>query len=130
MKPFADDSRSPAVRGFWHEPAGQQAGVLVLTHGGGSNASSPLLVAVAEAFVEVGFAVLRCDLPFRQARPHGPPFPATAAQDRAGILNAVLSVRDRGWGGRLGVGGRSEWGPRASMCARGKADTCGPLSRL
>ena len=72
MKPFVDESRSPAVRGFWHDAIGEARGVLVLTHGAGSNASAPLLVAVAESFAERGYAVLRCDLPFRQARPHGP----------------------------------------------------------
>ena len=117
MKAFVDDSRSPAVRGFWHEPAGECAGVLVLTHGAGANAQSPLLLAMAEAFVEAGFAVLRYDLPFRQTRPHGPPFPAMAAQDRVGIWNAVLSVRDRGWKGRVVAGGHSYGGRQTSMLA-------------
>jgi len=130
MKPFADDSRAPAVRGFWDDPAGEQKGALVLTHGAGSNASAPLLAAVAAAFLEMGFAVLRCDLPFRQVRPHGPPFPAMAAQDRAGIANAVACVRDRGWRGRLLLGGHSYGGRQATMLAAEKPDLADALLLL
>jgi predicted alpha/beta-hydrolase family hydrolase len=45
----------------------------------------PLLVAMAETFAAAGFAVLRCNLPFRQARSFGPPRPADAARDREGL---------------------------------------------
>ena len=53
------------VRGFLHVPAAGGADCLVLTHGAGANAASPLLTAMAEAFCESGLIVLRCDLPFR-----------------------------------------------------------------
>src|SRR5690348_8334294 len=115
MKPFVDETRTPSVRGFWHDAAGEPGepkGVLVMAHGAGSNATAPVLVAVAEAFSAAGYAVLRCDLPFRQTRPHGSPFPAGAAQDRAGLENAVLSVRRSG---RLILGGHSYGGRQASM---------------
>ena len=121
MKPFVDKTRTPPVRGYWHdaaiEPGGAVKGVVVLAHGAGSNAEAPVLVAVADAFAEAGFAVLRCDLPFRQARPHGPPFPATAAQDREGLENAVLSVRGQGV---VILGGHSYGGRQASMLAAEK----------
>ena len=121
MKPFLDESRTPAVRGFWHDAAvgpGREAkGVLVLAHGAGSNAAAPVLVAVAGDFAEAGYAVLRCDLPFRQARSHGPPFPATAARDREGLENAVASVRRPG---RVILGGHSYGGRQASMLAAEK----------
>jgi uncharacterized protein len=121
MKPFVDESRTPAVRGFWHdaavEPGREAKGVLILAHGAGSNAAAPVLVAVAEAFAAAGYAVLRCDLPFRQARPHGPPFPATAARDREGLENAVASVRGPG---RVILGGHSYGGRQASMLAAEK----------
>jgi len=58
---------------------------LVLTHGAGTDADAPLLVALAEAFAAVGLAVLRYELPFRRARPTGPPAPASAAADREGL---------------------------------------------
>jgi uncharacterized protein len=113
MTPFADDTRQPAVRGFLHAPAGEPAGTLVLTHGAGSNCSAPLLVRVAEAFAASGMAVLRCDLPFRQARPRGAPYPAVAAQDRAGIENAVRAVSGRG--GPILLGGHSYGGRQSTM---------------
>ena len=48
---------------------------LVLTHGAGSNCQAPLLIAVAETSTAAGFTVLRCDLPYRQIAPYGPPGP-------------------------------------------------------
>ena len=131
MKPFVDETRTPPVRGFWHDAAvadGVAAqGVLVLAHGAGSNAAAPVLVAVADAFVAAGYAVLRCDLPFRQARPHGPPFPAMAARDREGLENAVLAARGSG---RVILGGHSYGGRQASMLAAEKPDLADALLLL
>ncbi len=64
-----DVEGDPPVRGILHLAAASGADGLVLTHGAGGSADTPLLVAVAEAFVARGVTVLRCDLPFRQARP-------------------------------------------------------------
>jgi predicted alpha/beta-hydrolase family hydrolase len=94
MSVFEDTGGAPAVRGFLHTPDGPPCHGLVLTHGAGSDSRAPLLVALAEAFCTAGIAVLRCDLAFRQARPHGPPFPAMAAQDRAGLARAVRTLRE------------------------------------
>jgi len=71
--PFSEVSVTPAVRGFLHQPADPKGDALVLTHGAGSNSNAPLLIALAEAFAEFGYTVLRCDLPFRQDRATGPP---------------------------------------------------------
>jgi uncharacterized protein len=87
-----------------------------LTHGAGGNCQSKLLLAVAEAFAESGFTVLRCDLPFRQARPFGPPFPATAARDREGLKRAVEVLRSRA-SRRIFLGGHSYGGRQASILA-------------
>jgi predicted alpha/beta-hydrolase family hydrolase len=97
---------------LWHEAEGEARGVLVLTHGAGSNASSPLLIAVAQAFARSGYGVQRYNLPFRVARPGGPPMPTMAARDRAGLEEAVLAVRGRG---RVLLGGHSYGGRQASM---------------
>ena len=102
------------VRGFLHVPAGGGANCLVLTHGAGANAASPLLTAMAEAFCESGLIVLRCDLPFRQARPHGPPPRGSAERDQAGLRAAVASMR-RQTPGRMFLGGHSYGGRQASM---------------
>lgn len=92
---------------------------MVLTHGAGSNCDSPLLVALAETFCGHGYTVLRCDLPFRQERRFGPPFPGNAERDRAGLRNAVAAVRKSvAKSGKTFLGGHSYGGRQASMlCA-------------
>jgi predicted alpha/beta-hydrolase family hydrolase len=102
----------PPVQGVLHAAPGPDA--LVLTHGAGGNKDAPLLVAVAEAFAARGVTVLRCDLPFRQARPRGAPSPAGAARDREGLRAALAHVRQRVTG-RLFLGGHSYGGRQASM---------------
>ena len=131
----------PPVRGFLHVPAKPNGSGLVLTHGAGSNAQAPLLIALAEAFSAAGFTVLRCDLPYRQMRSFGPPGPGDAARDRAGLRNAIAALKEhlgapslprslrQGWGTsteesepkgteKLYLGGHSYGGRQASMlCA-------------
>src|SRR5271169_1320379 len=92
VETFADTSIDPPVRGFLHRPDSPQNG-FVLTHGAGSNSRAPLLVALAEALADAGFAVLRCDLPYRQTRSYGPPRPSDAARDRQGLANAVSVMK-------------------------------------
>jgi uncharacterized protein len=100
------------VNELWHQPVGEAKGVLVLTHGAGSNASAPLLIAVANALAQAGYGVQRYNLPFRETRPQGPPFPAMAARDREGLEEALQRVRGRG---RVLLGGHSYGGRQASM---------------
>ena len=126
---FEDTADTPAVRGFLHLPDAPAGDGLVLTHGAGANARAPLLVAVAEALAAAGITVLRCDLPFRQARPHGPPFPATAAQDRAGLKRAVLALRGR-VAGKVCLGGHSYGGRQASMLAAAEPELAAGLLLL
>jgi predicted alpha/beta-hydrolase family hydrolase len=104
------------VRGFLHEAGAHPAAGLVLTHGAGSNCEAPLLVAAATAFAAAGVAVLRCDLPFRQERPTGPPSRAGAAADREGLRRALAALR-AATPGPLYLGGHSYGGRQASMLA-------------
>ena len=104
------------VRGFLHRPDGAAGGGLVLTHGARGNCNAPLLVAAAAAFSAAGLQVLRIDLPFRQRRPTGPPSPATAAADRAGLRQAVAALR-ASVAGRVILGGQSYGGRQATMLA-------------
>lgn len=114
---FTDVSADPFVRGFFHRPVRPNGDGLVVTHGAGSNCQAPLLVALAETFATAGFIVLRCDLPFRQDRPYGPPGPGDAKRDRAGLRNAIAAVRPVA-SGRIFLGGHSYGGRQASMlCA-------------
>ncbi|MGA9981480.1 MAG: alpha/beta family hydrolase [Candidatus Sulfotelmatobacter sp.] len=94
IRAFTDDSADPRVRGYLHTPETPNNHALVLTHGAGSNAQAPLLIALADAFCAAGFTVLRCDLPYRQSRSYGPPGPADAARDRAGLKNAIAAVKN------------------------------------
>jgi uncharacterized protein len=111
---FTDVSVDPFVRGLLHRPGRANGSGLVLTHGSGGNCNAPLLVALAETFADAGFIVLRCDLPFRQDRPYGPPRPRDAKRDRAGLKNATAALKSLGAARRF-VGGHSYGGRQASM---------------
>ncbi len=116
-EPFVDTAVDPQIRGFIHRPAAPAGNGLVLTHGAGSNSRAPLLVSLAEVFAGAGFTVLRCDLPYRQSRPYGPPRPGDGARDREGLKNAVAAVRKL-VPGRMFLGGHSYGGRQATMlCA-------------
>jgi uncharacterized protein len=121
IEPFAAEG---GVRGFLHRPADGPAAAtagLVLTHGAGGNCNSALLVAAAAAFSAAGLYVLRCDLPFRQRRPKGPPSPSGAAADRAGLRAAVAALRGIA-AGDIMLGGQSYGGRQATMLAADEPD--------
>jgi hypothetical protein len=114
---FFDPSLDPGVRGFLYSPPKPTDDALILTHGAGSNCAAPLLVALAETFCRHGYNVLRCDLPYRQQRPTGPPFPGQAERDRAGLRNAVAAMREQ-VSGRIFLGGHSYGGRQSTiLCA-------------
>jgi len=114
IQSFSETSSDPPVRGLLHRPESGSGDSLILTHGAGGNAQMALLVALAEAFAGAGFAVLRCELPFRQQRPYGPPRPGDAARDRENLKHAVGAMRKL-LPGRLFLGGQSYGGRQASM---------------
>jgi uncharacterized protein len=117
ITPFSFDS-APRVQGFVHRPAVPSGDAFVLTHGAGSNCQAPVLLALAEAFAEAGFVVLRCDLPYRQKRPQGPPYRGDAEQDREGLRNAVQALKELApENARILLGGHSYGGRQASMLA-------------
>src|SRR5262249_41951875 len=113
------------VRGFLHRAAAPSTDTLVLTHGARSDCNAPLLVALAEAFAEAGYSVLRCDLPYRQARPHGPPR-GSGSEDREGLRRAVALCRTFS-SGRLFLGGQSYGGRQATMLAAEEPALCDGL---
>ncbi|MGC1373850.1 MAG: alpha/beta family hydrolase [Candidatus Sulfotelmatobacter sp.] len=117
---FTDITVDPFVRGWLHTPATANENALVLTHGAGGNCNAPLLVALAETFSTAGFIVLRCDLPYRQHRPYGPPGPGDAKRDRAGLTNAVAAIKKMA-SGRAYLGGQSYGGRQCSILAAGPA---------
>lgn len=89
---------------------------IVLTHGAGSNADSALLVALGAAFEAAGWRTVRYNLPYRQLRATGPPFPAQAANDRAGLAEQVQQLRSS-VDGIVAAGGHSYGGRQASILA-------------
>jgi len=116
FRPFEDGPSGPfSVRGYVHPPVHSSGDGLILTHGAGGNCQSPLLVALAAAFCKAGLTVLRCDLPFRQSQPHGPPR-GTAERDQQGLRRAVEVMRERVTG-RVFLGGHSYGGRQGSMLA-------------
>jgi predicted alpha/beta-hydrolase family hydrolase len=124
---FTDVTVDPFVRGLLHRPASPNGAGLVLTHGAGSNCQAPLLIALASTFAGGGFVVLRCDLPYRQDRPYGPPGPGDAKRDRAGLKNALAALKHLATG-RVFLGGHSYGGRQASMlCAEQPEDAAGLL---
>ncbi len=114
---FTDVSSDPFVRGLLHHPANPNGDGMILSHGAGGNCQAPLLIALAETFSGAGYLVLRCDLPFRQDRPYGPPGPGDAKRDRAGLKNAMIALKKL-VRGRIFLAGHSYGGRQSSMlCA-------------
>jgi predicted alpha/beta-hydrolase family hydrolase len=119
MSARVDQIQTGLVRGFLHLPDEPSGSGFVLAHGAGSNASAPILVAAAQFLAAQGSAVLRIDLPFRQKRPHGPPLPVMAEEDRRGIDEAASLMRQYATGA-VTIGGHSYGGRQASMLAADK----------
>jgi len=105
----------PGIRGWLHKPEKIKAAML-LSHGAGGDCTAPLMVAVAKAFCDVGYCVLRWDLPFRQAGPRSSPG-GSGKRDRDGILLAVKSLRQLAPGVPLYLAGQSYGGRQSSMAA-------------
>lgn len=126
---FVDNALDPAVRGSLHSPANPNGDALILAHGAGSNCNAPLLVALSQTFAEHGYTVLRCDLPFRQDRKTGPPFPGNAERDRAGLRNAI-AVLGKSIAGRIFLGGHSYGGRQATMLCAAEPDLVSGLLLL
>jgi len=150
IREFADRTVDPQIVGFLHTPETPNGQGLVLTHGAGGNSQALLLRALADTFADVGYTVLRCNLPYRQARSFGPPGPADAARDRAGLKNAVAGMKKivtetvgaplladvarSGTGdsgpGRIFLGGHSYGGRQASMLCAEEPDLVAALLLL
>jgi hypothetical protein len=129
LREFAGQTVDPPIRGFFHTPDTPSGEALILSHGAGGNAQAPLLRALAEAFANAGFVVLRCNLPFRQVRSFGPPGPGDAARDRAGLKNAVEEMRKQAHG-RIFLGGHSYGGRQSSMLCAEEPDLVSGLLLL
>ncbi len=112
IRTFEKDS----VKGFLHVPDNPTGDGLVLTHGAGADCQAAIVVSVATAFANHGCLVLRIDLPFRQRRKFGPPFPAQSVEDRKGLALASSLLRQM-ISTKLFLGGHSYGGRQASILA-------------
>jgi len=126
---FLDSTFDPPVQGILHQPEDPVRHALILTHGAGSDCNAPLLVVLAESFAANGYVVLRCNLPFRQYRRTGPPFPGNAERDRAGLRNAVAAVK-KAASGRIFLGGHSYGGRQATILCAAEPDLAAGLLLL
>lgn len=129
VEQFSQTSGDPPVRGFLHTPEAPNGRALVLAHSAGGDCQSKLLQAIAGAFCEAGFFVLRMNLPFRQERQHGPPFPVNAARDREGLRRAVMLMKEK-TGAIVYLGGHSYGGRQATMLAADEPDLAAGLLLL
>jgi len=129
IREFAERAVDPNVVGFLHLPETSNSDALVLTHGAGGNAQAPLLRALAETFAAAGFTVLRCNLPYRQARSVGPPGRGDAARDRAGLKIAISAMRSMVTG-RIFLAGHSYGGRQSSMLCAEEPDLVSGLLLL
>ena len=121
---FVDREGEAPVRGFLHRA--DSPDFVVLTHGAGGNCNAPLLVALGEKFAASGLTTLRCDLPYRQRRPKGPPSPSDAKHDQAGLRRAVTLLRQQ-FSGWAFLGGVSYGGRQASMLLAAEPSLAGGL---
>ena len=112
---------NPPVRGMLQRAAASSGDFIVLTHGASGNMKATLLIALADELASAGVNVLRCDLPYRQRRPHGPPLPATAKEDQDGLRRAVVLMKDN-FTGRAFLGGSSYGGRQASLLVATEPD--------
>ena len=126
---FVEAAGDLEVRGFLHTPDEPSGDGLVLTHGAGANCRSSLLTSLANEFCERGVTVLRYDLPFRQARPHGPPMRGSAARDQQGVQRAVESMK-KIVQGRVFAGGHSYGGRQTTILAATNVDLVSGLLLL
>jgi predicted alpha/beta-hydrolase family hydrolase len=149
IREFADRAIDPPIVGFLHTPETPNGQGFVLTHGAGANAQAPLLRALADTFANAGYTVLRCNLPYRQARSFGPPGPGDAARDRAGLKNAITALKnslgapllpdfgrigdsspDKHQQARIFLGGHSYGGRQSSMLCAEEPDLIAGLLLL
>lgn len=83
---------------------------------------------MADAFAELGWAALRYDLPYRQARPKGPPT-GTAGRDQEGVRQVAQWLQEQ-FPHAIYLGGHSYGGRMTSMAAAQDGSLCHGLLLL
>jgi predicted alpha/beta-hydrolase family hydrolase len=127
MKPInsQQEIHEPGIQGLLNEAPKPLGASIVIAHGAGGNVRTAYLEKLALALAAEGVHALRIDLPYRQLG-SGPPRPATAAKDRAGIRAALDWMRSR-YPGKILAGGHSYGGRQTSMLAAEDASVADAL---
>jgi predicted alpha/beta-hydrolase family hydrolase len=68
---YSDATADSPVRGYLHHPQNANGDALVLSHGAGSNAQAPLLVALANQFASAGSLSCAATSPIGKPVPMG-----------------------------------------------------------
>lgn len=107
-----------AVDVAWHHPERVVGPAVLLTHGAGGDLDDQGLVALATSIAAAGHLAVRCNMPYRQRRPEGPPPRVERGLGElatviAGVAQAVPDVA--AWV----LGGKSYGGRLATMVAAG-----------
>lgn len=109
------------IAGIAHEPDGDPAGVVVLTHGAGGSRESPMLKRLCDAWAQRGWLAIRYNLPYRRRREKGPPS-GSARADQAGVVEAIELAHTL-TDGPVIAGGHSYGGRMTSMVVADNAAT-------
>ncbi len=112
----------------WHRgapgaPAASGSGrgnglVVVLTHGAGGNLDDPGLVALADVVAGAGHTAVRCNMPYRQRRPKGPPPRGNRGLSEFAAMLAGVAMATPDAASWV-IGGKSYGGRLATMLAAG-----------
>lgn len=112
----------------WRPSDGGRGPVVVLTHGAGTDVTSPILRAVGRGLAERGHDVVAFNLPYAEA---GRKRPDPASRLLAAWRDAIAAVRGASTDDRpLVLGGRSMGGRYASMLAADDPGACAGLVLL
>lgn len=113
-----DDLDVDAVDVVWHRPVGGRSGRcgVIMTHGAGGTLDDPGLVALAGTIAAAGHVAVRCNMPYRQRRPKGPPPRAERGLGEFAVVVAAIAAAMPHVSDWV-IGGKSYGGRLATMIA-------------
>ena len=113
-----DDLDVDAVDVVWHRPVAGDSGRcgVILAHGAGGTLDDPGLVALAGTIAAAGHVAVRCNMPYRQRRPKGPPPRAERGLGEFAVVVAAIAAATPDVSDWV-IGGKSYGGRLATMIA-------------
>src|SRR6185436_3454915 len=104
------DVDGATVSGVYSRPA-DAAGTIVVAHGAGAGMEHPFMSGFTRAMHDLGYATLRFDFPYREAKRRFPDRPPVAIATWRAALAVAAERAERargGAGGPAGAGGAGE----------------------